>query len=105
MDSKQYERALKRAEAEGIVIVGDSISPDGRRSWDVFNPKYSEGWYTVRQARAGVPLTCKCDAGRHSTLCKHVARVIADEHLPHAEARLTVGQLRADRMQAASLWS
>jgi hypothetical protein len=102
---RQYERALNRAHAEGIVIVGNASYPDGRRSWDVFNPKYSEGWYTVRQDRAGAPLTCNCEAGRHGTLCKHTALVRESLNEPPVPERRTVGQMYADRMQITSLWS
>lgn len=101
---EQYERALKRAHDEGCVIVGDSISPDGRRAWDVFNPKYTEGWYVCRQARPGAPITCSCEAGRHAVLCKHACLVIEALNEPLPPERRTVGSMRVDRVGQGSLW-
>lgn len=66
-----YEAALKRAHDEHLYIREFGSDASGMY-WQVVNPKYSSGWYTVRNA--GRVLTCNCEAGRKKGVyCKHRA--------------------------------
>lgn len=98
--TEQYARALNRAHAEHITIVG-SFASAGRTTWQVENPAHADVWYAVVQHGDG-PLTCSCEAGVRGRVCKHVALVQEAQRTP-APTRRTVGQLRAER-QAECLW-
>lgn len=101
-----YERALARAKAEGCVIAGDSVAPNGSRAWSVFNPKHTDGgWYTVRMAAGSNQLTCNCVAGSHCKPCKHQALV---QEALNTQPRMNwLAQMAQRRNPAApiSLWS
>lgn len=73
-----YEAALKRANDEGLYIRDFGADAHGTY-WQVVNPKYLNGWYTVRLAESGRALTCNCPAGERGTYCKHRAYVHAWE--------------------------
>lgn len=95
--ASKHERALQRAHAEGIQIIGSSQSSDGQSIWTVWNPKHgSEGYYTVRQVNANAPRTCNCAARGY---CKHVALVEESEHQAplFSERNTTADRMRAER--------
>lgn len=76
-----YEAALKRANDEGLYIRDFGADAHGTY-WQVVNPKYSSGWYTVRLHPSGRYLTCNCAAGQRGQIdkpCKHRAYVHAWE--------------------------
>jgi hypothetical protein len=111
IDKQVYERALARAKAEGIRILGESAL-DGNRAWVVINPNH-DGQYVVRLAAGAHDLTCSCPA---RVPCKHRALVTESLLLEVQQRsawmrngqRVTVGTLRMEREAALSqtrLWS
>jgi SWIM zinc finger len=75
--TSELERALARAQAEGIRVVDDY--GDGMdRVWKVRGSGNAlvAHVYTVTLARPGI-LSCNCQAGEHGQYCKHRATVSA----------------------------
>jgi len=99
--TQQYERALARAKAEGIRIVGESAY-NGHRAWVVQNPAH-DGHYVVRLAAGAKELTCNCPTRvpcKHRALCH--AALLAEQQPQREPARITVGMLRMAREAALS---
>jgi hypothetical protein len=69
MTQATYTKALERAHAEHLTIT---LLESGIAH--VYNPKYAEGFYTVRFHK-GAAMTCNCQAGQVGTYCKHRALV------------------------------
>src|SRR5260370_42411862 len=110
IDQQVYERALARAKADGIRIVGESAI-DGNRAWVIENPAH-DGCYVVRLAARATVLTCNCPARMP---CKHRALIHAALEAERASdiwgtgsERVTFGTLRMARDAAtkgqAGLW-
>jgi hypothetical protein len=102
-NQEQYERALKRAEDEGIVIVGDSVAPNGNKAWNVYNPRHDSGFYTVRLAAGAAQYTCNCVAGSHGKLCKHQAIVIRDQARQRERRATDLSKWTVDSLAAARI--
>jgi hypothetical protein len=99
--ASEYERALARAYAEHIRVLGWSES-DGWTRWTVANDDKGT-LYTVSRRGDG-PLSCACDAGVRGKLCKHIAKVRASLAPREPERRPTADELAADRRAASALY-
>ena len=80
IDRATYERAVERAQVEGLQLKRHYFlrryGPEPDEIWEVVNPAH-EGYYTVTQPAGLHATTCNCKAGQAGTYCKHRALVRA----------------------------